>query len=248
MLGQSTGNFRLIRLTTAQTPGSHHLPPYSILCASSRHLYPNGFLSQDSQREVPKLSRFELLSLCKFVTFCSDLGLGWGLKQTSSEIANLSPSLSFCHNLCCRCPNGSCEPIFYIYTSIAFQWYKERLNAKCFDPCNQTLKCRESWRTPKSQFRECKSHPPTPSKWGCDKNPPPSQFIPPDLSYSLTNSTIIKLLSNLLNFEFFFFARNAKNQQNWFFGVRSDWGFKNSGTMIYMFKFPIMFSSCFNYA
>ncbi len=43
--------------------GSHHLPPYSILCASPRHLHPNGFLSRESQGGVPKLSRFGLSGL-----------------------------------------------------------------------------------------------------------------------------------------------------------------------------------------
>jgi hypothetical protein len=36
----------------------HHHPPYSILCASSPHLHPNGTFSRDSQSGVPKLSRF----------------------------------------------------------------------------------------------------------------------------------------------------------------------------------------------
>jgi len=73
---------------------------------------------------------------------CSDLWLGWGLKQScnyhwafqcvshsicmhgsrvdfrlfvvESRTAILTPSLSFCHNLCCRCPNGSCKPILDI--------------------------------------------------------------------------------------------------------------------------------------
>jgi hypothetical protein len=133
--------------------GSHHLPPYSIFGNSIWHLHPNGFLSQDSQGGVPKLSRFGLPPLCGVITLCPDLGLGWGLKQTCSsrqELSNdvlhftcthrgrvdsqllmvgsqtvsLTPDLSFCHNLCYICPNGSCESIFDIYISIAFQWYK----------------------------------------------------------------------------------------------------------------------------
>jgi hypothetical protein len=127
--------------------GSHHLPPYSILCASPRHLHPNGFLSRDFQGGVLKLSWFRLLPFCAIITLCSDLRLGWGLKQTCSSCQDLSSSvshstymhrnqvdfwllvvgsqigLSFCHNLCCKCPNASCEPIFDICTSIAFQWY-----------------------------------------------------------------------------------------------------------------------------
>jgi hypothetical protein len=76
-----------------------------------------------------------------------------------SQNASLTPGLSFCHNLCYRCPNGSCEPIFDIDTLIAFQWYKERFHARCFDPCNWTLKFWESRRAPKSPFRECECHP-----------------------------------------------------------------------------------------
>jgi hypothetical protein len=37
--------------------GSHHLPPYSILCATFRGLHPNGSFSRDSQVGVPKLSQ-----------------------------------------------------------------------------------------------------------------------------------------------------------------------------------------------
>jgi hypothetical protein len=175
--------------------GSHYLPPYSILCISLRHLHLNGFLSRDSQGGVPKLSQFGLPGFCKFITLCIDLRLGWGLKKTcsspwelsygvsystcthwgrvdsqllvvGSQIVNLTSGPSFFHNLCCRCPNGSCEAIFDIYTLIAFQWYKERLKARCFDPCNRTLKFQESQRTSKSPFRECECHPYTLPKVG----------------------------------------------------------------------------------
>jgi len=167
--------------------GSHHLPPYSILCASPRHPHPNGFLSRDSQGGVPKLSWFRLSRLCTIITLYSDLRLGWGLKQSlnssqeisngvlhstcthwgwvdsrllviGSQTASLTPSLSFCHNLFYRCSNGPCKAIFDIYTSIAFQWYKEHPNARCFDPCNWAMKFWESRRTPKSQFQECEFH------------------------------------------------------------------------------------------
>jgi hypothetical protein len=133
------------------------------------------------------LSWFGLLGLCEFITLCSNLRLGWGLKQNyispwelsngvshstcthrgrvdsrllvvGSETASLTPNLSFCHNLCCRCPNGSCKAIFDIYTSIAFQWHEERFKERCFDPCNWILKFWESRRTPKSPFWECECH------------------------------------------------------------------------------------------
>jgi hypothetical protein len=121
--------------------GSHHLPPYSILCVTPPHLHSNGTFSRDSQGRVLKLSQFGLSGLWQLITLCLDLRLGWSLKQTCSfpwELSNgvlhstcthrgrvdsqllmvgsqttdLTPSLSFVHNLCCRCPNGSCEAIF----------------------------------------------------------------------------------------------------------------------------------------
>ncbi len=45
------------------------------------------------------------------------------LLMVRTQIANLTFVLSFGHNLCFKCSNGSCEPILYIYVSIAFQWY-----------------------------------------------------------------------------------------------------------------------------
>jgi hypothetical protein len=94
VLGQATGNSGLIRLTTPELGGSHHLPPYNILCASPRHPHPNGFLSWDSQRGVPKLSQFGLPRLCEIITLCSDLRSGWGLKQLVALLKNF-PKL--CH-------------------------------------------------------------------------------------------------------------------------------------------------------
>ncbi len=62
-----------------------------------------------------------------------------------SQIASLTPDLSFCHNLCCVCPNGSCETILDICTWITFQWY---INARCFDLYNHSLKFWEFIGTP----------------------------------------------------------------------------------------------------
>jgi len=141
------------------------------------------------------LSRFGLLGLWELITPNLDLWLGWGLKQTcsspqelfngvshstcthrgrvdsrllvvGSQTANLTPGPSFDHNLCYRCPNGSCEAIFGIYTSRPFQRYKEHLKARYFDPYNRALKFWESWRTSSSHFWECKSHPHTCVKMG----------------------------------------------------------------------------------
>jgi hypothetical protein len=111
------------------------------------------------------------------ITYCANLQLKWGLNQSysprrelsngvshatctqgnwvdsqlsvvGSQIANSTHDLSFDHNLCCKCPNGSCKPILDIYASIGFQWYKELLKAKGFDLCNHFLKFRESTGTP----------------------------------------------------------------------------------------------------
>jgi hypothetical protein len=156
VLGQATGNMDSLDSPRPGLRGSHHLPPYSILCITPLHPHPNGFYSRDSQGGVPKLSQFGLLRLWELITPGSNLGLEWGLKQTcsssqelsnsvshsiythcdwvdsrlfvvGSQIANLTPGPSFEHNLCCRCPNGSCEAIFDIYTSRPSQRYKERL-------------------------------------------------------------------------------------------------------------------------
>ncbi len=162
---------------------SHHLPPYSILCGFLRHLHSNGFLSRpglDSRDFAKALfaqtsDRHEVWSklvalLEGFPTVCrtllADPGVGLIPDFYWSGVKPLVwlPTLLFCHNLCCGCPNGPCEPIFDIYILIFFQWYKEHPNVRCFDPCNQTLKFRKSRRIPKSPFRECEFHPHTLSK------------------------------------------------------------------------------------
>jgi hypothetical protein len=51
-----------------------------------------------------------------------------------SQIANLTFGPSFGHNLCLKCPNGSCEPILDIYGPKAFKWYRELFNPMGFDP------------------------------------------------------------------------------------------------------------------
>jgi hypothetical protein len=61
-----------------------------------------------------------------------------------SQITNLTLGPSFGHNLCFKCPNGSCKLILDIYILRDFQWYKERLNPMSFDPYNCPLKIWES--------------------------------------------------------------------------------------------------------
>jgi hypothetical protein len=75
----------------------------------------------------------------------------WGnswLLVVGSQIANLIFGSSFGHNLCLKCPNGSCEPILDIYVPRTFQWYKKCFNLMAYDPCNHSLKIRESIGTP----------------------------------------------------------------------------------------------------
>ncbi len=175
--------------------GSHHLPPYSILCVTLRRLHSNGFLSRDSQSGVLKLSRFRLPKLWTVIAFRPNLRSRRGLNQycssrqelfnvvshspsacwervdsrllvVGSQTASLTPGPSFAHNLGCTCPNDSCEAILDIYTSKKFQRYKEHLNVRCFGPCNRLLNFRESRRTPNSHFRECEWRPHTSFKVG----------------------------------------------------------------------------------
>jgi hypothetical protein len=152
-----------------QTHKTHHgpdlgkppLPLYSIFCASPRGPHLNGILS---------------LRLWGPITLCANLQLRWSLKQSyspcwelfngmwhatwtqgirvnswllviKSQTANLTPGLSFGHNLYFKCSNESCEPILDIYVWIAFQWYKGILNPLGFHPYNYLLKIWESTGT-----------------------------------------------------------------------------------------------------
>jgi hypothetical protein len=129
---------------------------------------------------TPKLPTLGLPQLCGVITLCADLRSGWGMKKrcsprwelsngvlhatcmqgnrvdswllmVGSQTATLTPALSFGHNLCFKCPNGSCKPILDIYVSIAFQWYKKIFNAMDFDPYNHSLKISKVHRDSNSQ-------------------------------------------------------------------------------------------------
>jgi hypothetical protein len=83
-MGQGTGNTDSLDSSRPGLGRSHHLPPYGILYVTPLHPHPNGSLSWDSQGGVLKLSRFGLPRFHEVITICSDLRLGWGLKQTCS--------------------------------------------------------------------------------------------------------------------------------------------------------------------
>jgi hypothetical protein len=143
VLRRATGNSNSQDSPRPGLGGSHHLPPYSILCTSPRGPHPNDILSWDSQVGVPKLPKLGLPRLWGPITLRADLGLRWSLKQScsprqelfksashtictqvnwvdswllvvGSQTAHLTLDLSFGHNLCFRCPNGWCEPILDI--------------------------------------------------------------------------------------------------------------------------------------
>ncbi len=172
MLGRATSNSNSQDSPRPGLGGSHHLPPYSILCASPWGPHPNGIL--------PKLGLLQLWQsrgqLWGPITLREDLGLRWGLKKScsprlelsndmlhitytqvnrvnywllaiESQTINLTPDLSFGHNLCLRYPNGSCKAILDIYDSIIFQWYKKLFDPLGFDPYNCSLNIRESTGT-----------------------------------------------------------------------------------------------------
>jgi hypothetical protein len=74
-------------------------------------------------------------------------GDSW-LLVVRSQIGNLTSGPSFGHNLCFKCPNGSCKPILDIYVPKGFQCYKEIFDSMGFDPCNRSLKIWESIGSP----------------------------------------------------------------------------------------------------
>ncbi len=143
VLGRTMGNSDSQDSTRPKLGGSHQPPPYNILCASLGGPHPNGILSQDSQVGVPKLPKLGFLRLWGPITLRVDLELRWGLKQNcslhqklfnsvshatctqvnrvdsrllvvGSQITHSTFDLSFGHNLCFRCPIGSCKPILDI--------------------------------------------------------------------------------------------------------------------------------------
>ncbi len=165
------------RLTTAQTWGSHHLPLIVYYAPLHGAHIQMAFLSRDSRMGVPKSRQLGLPQLWSPITLRTNLGSRCGLKKSCiprqelsngmshviykqvnrvdswlflirSQTGNLTPSPSFGHNLCFRCPNEQCEPILDIYVPKAFQWYKERQKPLSFDPSNFSLKFWKSIRIP----------------------------------------------------------------------------------------------------
>ncbi len=93
MLGRITGNTDTLDSPRPGLGGSHHLPPYNILCASPWGPHPNDFLSRDSQVGVPKLPKLGVPQLWKPITLRANLRLRCGLKQNCSFCQKLSNSM-----------------------------------------------------------------------------------------------------------------------------------------------------------
>jgi hypothetical protein len=85
-----------------------------------------------------------------------------------NQIASLTPDPSFYHNLCWKCPNGSCEAIFDIYTSISFQWHEERLKARCLTPAIKLWSFKSPRGLPSPHFGSVSVIFTFFQKWGCD--------------------------------------------------------------------------------
>ncbi len=85
VLGQATGTWTHLTHHGLNLGGSHHLPPYSILCVTPQRLHLNGFLSRDSQSGVPKLSRFGLWGLWTVIASRPNLRSRRGLNQCCSS-------------------------------------------------------------------------------------------------------------------------------------------------------------------
>ncbi len=121
---------------------------------------------------ISKFPQLRLPWLWGPITLRANLRLKWGLKKSFSPYREFSNSIShttytqgnwddsrllmvesqidnsFDHNLCFKCPNGSCEPILNIYVLRDFHWYKEVHNPMGFDPCDHFLKIWKFDETP----------------------------------------------------------------------------------------------------
>ncbi len=131
---------------------------------------------------VTKFSKLGFPQLWRPITLCVNLRLRWTLKQNctphreiynnmwhatytqrnwgnswhlvvGSQIDNLTPGLSFGHNLCFNYSNASYKSILDIYVLRAFRWYKKILKLMGFDLCTHPLKIWESIGIPTPKVR-----------------------------------------------------------------------------------------------
>ncbi len=81
-VGTSHGQLELLDSPRPGLRGSHHLPPYSILCVSLQRLHPNGSFSRDSQVGVPKLSQVGVPGFWTAIAPRPKLGSGQALNKS----------------------------------------------------------------------------------------------------------------------------------------------------------------------
>jgi hypothetical protein len=118
--------------------GNHHLPPYSIICDWPQGLHPNVIFPRTPKLGILKFPKLWFPPFSMLISFCANLQLKWGLKQSynlhqkisknmrntscthviqgnswvvGSQIDILTPGTFFGHNLCYQYSNGSCKPI-----------------------------------------------------------------------------------------------------------------------------------------
>jgi hypothetical protein len=168
---------------------------------------------------VQKFPKLGLSRLWGPITLCVNLQLRWHLKQScnpcqglsnfmshttctqenqgdfwllvvGSQIAYLTFGPSFSHNLCLKCPNGSCEPILDIYVLRDFQWYKEIFNLMSLDPWNFSLKIQKSIGTTTPKVRACLG------VWGFIPSDSPTLSHTPSLHIWLTPSQALALVAS----------------------------------------------------
>jgi hypothetical protein len=150
VLGRATSNTDTQDSPWPGLEGSHHLPPYSILCVWPRNVHPNGFSFPrlpSGSLEIPLAGTLATLEPHNFVIrpriemrlkkSCSsrrELSNGMShalcrqvirvdsqLFLVGRQTNSLTPGPYFGYNLCFRCSNEQCEPILDIYVSKAFQ-------------------------------------------------------------------------------------------------------------------------------
>jgi hypothetical protein len=98
VLGRTTGNTDTQDSPRPGLGGSHHLPPYSILCSSPQRLHPNGYFSRDSRVGVPKSRQMGLPGLWSPITLRAGFRSQCDLKQSCRSRRDRSNGMS--HVLC----------------------------------------------------------------------------------------------------------------------------------------------------
>ncbi len=96
-VGTSHGHFDTQDSPRPRLGGSHHLPPYSILCTTTLRLHPNSFFSQDSQvesRNCPEIVPVGVPRLQELISPDCQVRSRWGLNQSYSSLREVSNAMS----------------------------------------------------------------------------------------------------------------------------------------------------------